>query len=266
MNLKKLLITFSIISTVIIGCNDKDSIEKNQNSTTISKSTENMNVSTDLNRLSSWKMDTKTYLIYTVSNDSNIKNITVPLFFDISKLNIKNVSLISNNKTVMDNVAISAVHENKLTLTFQRFITNFDHMKVTLANGKEIVLDTGQYYLEKFTDDSINQSKLLTLKEYHDTFTKGEYSLEAVLSKNKESKVDYLVPEKARHYIKDIKFEKKDLGTNNQYTLKFKIDKKLLTDNNIKEASIDLALIQKSDNEKWSLVKGSIPIEMSDYN
>lgn len=265
MNLKKLLITLSIASISIAGCSSQDSIQKNQDPITSSKSRENKNVSANLNKLSSWKMHTKTYLIYTVSNDSNTKNITLPLFFDISKLKIRNVSLLSNNKTVMDNVVISAVNENKITLTFQRFIPHFDHMKVTLDNGQEIILDTGQYYLEKFADDSIRQSNLLKIKQYHDSFNKGEYSLEVVVSKNKESKVDYLFPEKARKYIKNIVFKQKDLGTDIQYTLKCKIDKKLLTENDIKEASIDHALIQKSTNEKWSLLKGSIPIDISDY-
>ncbi len=79
------------------------------------------------------------------------KTITLEFFKNISNYKLKKVKLFQNHRAVSGEIQIKDgdVIWNKVTIGLTEFVPEFNRAEFTLAEGKTMILNVGQYYLEK---------------------------------------------------------------------------------------------------------------------
>ncbi|MCC3379091.1 hypothetical protein ACFQ5D_04600 [Paenibacillus farraposensis] len=168
------------------------------------------------------------------SYNNNPQKIKISFPYSIEGLNIKKASLLLENKVVSDNVKIVQIHENELTVDIN-FIREFD---------KEI----------------------LEVRNFHLKFKDGHLLTDIILPQDRNSKIEYLLPSKVRKYTSNIKFSHQKIDDNLvKYTLEADISRDILSKNNVNSIIFDIGMIQNYKNHKWFLIKGKVPIEVSDF-
>lgn len=201
------------------------------------------------------------------SYNNNPQKIKISFPYSIEGLNIKKASLLLENKVVSDNVKIVQIHENELTVDIN-FIREFDAVEVVLKDGNSVRLNSGQYYFENFSEDNLNEfdKEILEVRNFHLKFKDGHLLTDIILPQDRNSKIEYLLPSKVRKYTSNIKFSHQKIDDNLvKYTLEADISRDILSKNNVNSIIFDIGMIQNYKNHKWFLIKGKVPIEVSDF-
>ncbi|MCE5168291.1 hypothetical protein LQV63_03040 [Paenibacillus profundus] len=218
--------------------------------------------------LKDYKINEDNYLIYNVLISENQKKLTLSFPYKIETLNIEKMSLMQDSKIVLKETPIIGALENKITFKLTEYIPEFNKMKATLENNKIIILDTGQYFLEKFEefDYPKNNMEVATIIKSHLKFENGKLISTTVFSKKDESKIELKFPKKIEKYISNLSFKKEELeNITVKYSLQCDISQNILLDKNLDAVMVDISLVQNNKGKKWSVIKSSVPIQSIDY-
>ncbi|WP_043890748.1 hypothetical protein [Paenibacillus sp. Aloe-11] len=250
-----LLLTNSIF---LFGCTNNNQ-EKVINESNKSKNTQ-------LEYIRQVSVRENSYFIFN-SHDDSPQKIKISFPYRVEGLNIKKASLLLKNEVVSDNVKIVQIHENELTVAIN-FIREFDAVEVVLKDGNTVRLNSGQYYFENFKEDNLNEfdKEILEVRNFHLKFKNGHLLTDIILPQDRNSKIEYLFPSQIRKYASNIKFSHQKIDDNSvKYTLEADISRDILSKNNVNSIIFDIGMIQNYKNKKWFLIKGKVPIELSDF-
>jgi hypothetical protein len=206
------------------------------------------------------------YFIFN-SHDDSPQKIKISFPYRIEGLNIKKASLLLNNEVVLENMKITLINENELTVNIN-FIPEFNAIEVLLEDGKIVRLNPGQYYFEKFEEENLNdfEKQILEVRNFHLKFKNGHLLADVILPQDNNSKIEYLLPSHIRKYASDLKFSHHKTDDNSvQYTLEANISHDILLKNNLDSITFDIGIIQNYKNKKWFLIKGKVPVVASDF-
>lgn len=261
--LKRLLTIMSLVLIVFIAvsCTSQKNItKKDQVEDTI------------LKKIQSYKLNESNYLLFVESPTTANKKITLFLPYSVDNMNIKEISLIQDNEQVTNKTTVNSpnILDNKLYFTLNEFIPSFNKAQLTLDNGRTIIINTGQYILQKYiSQENIPENKLKFLDSGNFQNKLGKITYSAQFNykeKSAEQDVDIILPDDLISLRKTIDFIQVSVSdTLATFKLGLSFPKSEFTKLHVNSLTFEVLWFQKYSDKNAVILIGSIPITFNDY-
>lgn len=209
------------------------------------------------------------YLFFPTSeNGTDPSDKLITLFFTKSVVAYKfsKVELLQNGSSVSNKVKISAndTKDNKVQISLSEFVPEFNQTKFTMASGKTITLNVGQFYLEKISYPfDIDKDDQCSLKTSNTTELGNSFQGSYTLSSKDKYKLIMLSPKKASEtgFTQNTK-ETTQAGEDIAYQYSCSVPLDYFKNHDIKDISFDIAWIQESlkDGKQYRVITCNIPL------
>lgn len=227
---------------------------------------------TILKKIQSYSINELNYLMFVESPTTANKKITLFLPYSVNNMNIKGISLFQDHEQVTTKTTVNSpnIVDNKLYFTLNEFVPSFNKAQLTLNNGKTVIINTGQYILQKYvSQENIpeNKLKLLDSGNFQNKLGKLTYTAKFKYKmKSNEQDVEVILPNDLIPLRKSINFKQVSVDEKSStYRLGLSFPKSEFIKLQADTLTFEILWAQKYSNENAVVLIGTVPITLKDY-